>query len=136
MRKLGYMCGETESYQMWSGTRKDLFGFIDFVAIGCGEIVGVQCCAKSGLAGHRRKIGSECYEAAAVWLNSGGRIEIHAWDRKDSKHSAANPKESPTYEGRVNRLWVEPVDEQKLIEYGSTVERKLPPSLTEKEIPF
>ncbi|MEM8668762.1 MAG: hypothetical protein AAGG48_14675 [Planctomycetota bacterium] len=136
MRKHGYVTGETETFNAYTEKRHDLFGFIDFIAMGNGEIVGVQCCAKSSLASHRRKIGQECFQAAKTWLSSGGRIEIHAWDRRDNANAAKTPKTAPTYQGRVNRLWVEPVTLERLVEYSQIVGKALPPAITADEVPF
>lgn len=65
------------------GQRNDLFGFIDVLAL-CPErgIVGVQCCARSGHAEHRRKIIEQCTEHAMEWLRCGGKIELWSWAKQ------------------------------------------------------
>ena len=83
MRKDGYITGITEFFNSHTKRRKDLFGFIDFIAVGSGRCVGVQCCARSSIGSHRRKILEECGEAAFEWLRSGNEIQIHGWDRID-----------------------------------------------------
>jgi len=85
MRRDGFMTGITEFFNHHTNRRKDLFGFIDFIAIGHGKCVAVQCCARSGIGSHQRKISHECRDAAAEWLASGNTIEIHGWDRKKEK---------------------------------------------------
>lgn len=60
-RKEGFRCDITERWVTFGGsggTRKDLFGFIDFVALGHGLCVAVQACA-GDVAGHLRKIRGE-----------------------------------------------------------------------------
>lgn len=81
MRSDGYITGITEFFNSHTMRRKDLFGFIDFIAIGESRCIGVQCCARSGIASHRRKIIDECSDAAIQWLRCGNYIEIHGWDR-------------------------------------------------------
>ncbi len=83
MRDAGYLTGATEVWCSHTRRRRDLFGFIDFVAIGKGRCVGVQCCARSGLASHRRKMTDECSDAVTEWLASGCEIELHGWDRHE-----------------------------------------------------
>jgi len=81
MRSDGFMTGITEFFNSHTMRRKDLFGFIDFIAIGNGKCVAVQCCARSGIGSHRRKIVEECGDAATEWIRCGNTIEIHGWDR-------------------------------------------------------
>jgi hypothetical protein len=67
------------------GIRKDLFGFVDVVAIGEGAIIAIQ--ATSGANGSARvhKIVNECHDAALEWLLAGGRIEVWAWKKYAKK---------------------------------------------------
>ena len=81
MRKSEYLTGITEFFNSHTNRRKDLFGFIDFIAIGNGKCIAVQCCARSGISSHRRKIIEDCHDAATKWIESGNSIEIHGWDR-------------------------------------------------------
>ena len=71
----------TEHWNHHTARRKDLFGFIDFIAIGDGRCIAVQCCARSSIASHKSKITTECNAAAKAWLLAGNTIEIHGWDR-------------------------------------------------------
>lgn len=78
-----------EVVQKWNqyagpfGRRKDLFGFVDVLALDPsrpGEgFLGVQACAGGDLARHLEKIRTECRENAEAWLRAGGRIEVWAW---------------------------------------------------------
>ena len=60
------------------GKRKDLFGFIDVVALWQG-IVGIQVTSGSNTAARLGKIQTECNAVAQTWLEMGGRIEIWGW---------------------------------------------------------
>ena len=82
---LGYDVGIVERYiaNAWHakgrGVRKDLFGFIDLIAMRPGEgIIGVQSTGPD-YSGHNKKIVTECREKAIKWLKSGGRLELWAW---------------------------------------------------------
>jgi hypothetical protein len=69
------------------GRRKDLFGFIDIVAILDRQIVGIQATSDNsgGHGGARvKKIQQECADAARAWLEAGGLISVWAW-RKYAK---------------------------------------------------
>ncbi len=79
----GYRCGVVERFVPaphldGPGIRKDLFGFIDMIAIGHGKIIGVQCCAGSGHANHVTKI-LGLREPAIDWLDAGGLILLQSW---------------------------------------------------------
>ena len=73
------------------GFRKDLFDFIDIVALDpVHGIVGVQCCAGSALSSHMTKIIVDCRENAEAWLQAKGKIEVWAWRKvKLKRHSRA-----------------------------------------------
>ena len=59
------------------GIRKDLFGFIDLIAIDKDAIVAIQCCAGSGHSAHKQKIKDN--EFAEAWLATGNKIELWSW---------------------------------------------------------
>jgi hypothetical protein len=71
---------------MQQGHRRDLFGFIDIVAVTGRRIIGIQ--ATTGDNGSKRvdKIMDECSVQARKWLLSGGEIEVWAWRRLADKH--------------------------------------------------
>ena len=84
LRDQGRICEIAERWQInprvpGGGYRKDLFGFIDVLALDPEQgIVAIQSCTTS-MAAHVRKILEECTEAAEAWLKCGGRIEVWAW---------------------------------------------------------
>ncbi len=61
---------------------KDLFGFIDLVALDEGGIIGIQVtnCPGGNFAAHRRKILVECRSDAIAWIEAGGRIQLIGWN--------------------------------------------------------
>lgn len=61
------------------GVRRDLFGWIDMLAIKGGRTVGIQACARTGLSPHRKKIleTPEITGAMRSWLAPGSGRE--AW---------------------------------------------------------
>lgn len=68
------------------GVRKDLFGFIDLVAIdGAQGVVAIQVCATSSMASRLNKIRTVCSKEATTWLAFGNRIQIHGWSKKHYK---------------------------------------------------
>lgn len=72
-------CSIAESFNHHSGTKKDMFGFIDVVAIDPTWTRGVQVCG-SDWQPHIRKFREECPIACARWLASPYRIlELWGW---------------------------------------------------------
>jgi len=81
----GWRCGVVERFIGPTQTRKDLFGIIDLIAIRPWLITGVQCCALSGMAAHRKKLMEENADATRAWLEATGRLEIWAWRKYANK---------------------------------------------------
>jgi len=76
LRQEGYTVDKAEHWNAFARIRKDLFGFIDVMAVGHCEIVAVQV-TKGMLPGHIEKL---CKLKTAVkWLEVGGKIVIHHW---------------------------------------------------------
>ncbi len=63
------------------GVRKDLFGFIDLVAIGDGRIIAYQATTRSNMLARVAKIKNECRHNARQWTKSGGRIVVIGWKK-------------------------------------------------------
>lgn len=94
------------------GVRKDLFGFIDIVAIDGEGIIGIQVGAASGHSSHRKKILIECRHAAMKWLRAKGRIEIWSWDKKKVPNT------------KLER-WMERVEKIELVHFMLPKEQEL-----------
>jgi hypothetical protein len=78
LRKRGMVCDVAEYWNQFSRRRRDLFHFVDIVALG-ESITGIQCTSGSNGAARKTKIATECGDAARAWLSSGGRIEVWSW---------------------------------------------------------
>lgn len=78
LRENGYEAQVVERWNQFAGIRQDLFGCIDIVAVGNGEILGVQATSASNLSARRTK--SE--PLAKGWLANGGQFELHGWSKK------------------------------------------------------
>ena len=115
LKKDGIPCGVVERWVtfgppkkgMPSGIRKDLFGIIDVVALDLEsqQIIGIQCGALSGHAGHRTKI--LLSDHAEDWLNCKGRIEIWSWGKKLAKKGGKAMRWSP----KIESITVEQIKE-------------------------
>lgn len=79
MRLRGFLIEACQVWNSWSGTRKDLFGLFDYMAVHpeARGIVGVQTSTMTNLSGHVRKAHEQ--PALVPWLASGGRFVLHMW---------------------------------------------------------
>lgn len=76
----GYMVGMVERYNSFTKRKNDLFGFIDLLAVGDGQTIGVQVTSGANHAARRTKILAE--PRAKLWLAASNRILIHSWDKQ------------------------------------------------------
>ena len=95
LRDKGYKTGIVERWIMGARVRKDLFGFIDGIAIRDKEILGWQACAGSGLAAHVTKIRDACRLEAQAWLEAGGKIEVWGWRKLKVKRGGKAVRWTP-----------------------------------------
>lgn len=63
------------------GKRRDLFGFLDILAIGRGKTLGVQCTATSGISARITKIQIERQAESVAWLEDGNALEVWGWKK-------------------------------------------------------
>lgn len=82
LRKQGYLADVVERWIPGANIRKDLFGFIDIVAIKDGEIRGIQATTGSNCSSRVKKIAA--HDNVAAVRKAGFGIFVHAW----SKNSA------------------------------------------------
>ena len=66
------------------GFRKDLFGFIDLIAVDDTGIIGIQSCGQDFKAHIDKITGEECHENAVRWLRA-ARLECWGWRRLKKK---------------------------------------------------
>jgi len=79
LRQQGYTVYIVEHFNAFAKVRRDLFGFIDIVAIHPDKkgVLGVQTTSGSNLAARITK--AEALPAYALWLNCGNAVEFHGW---------------------------------------------------------
>lgn len=84
-RQRGWIADVTER---WIGKapfakRKDLFGFIDVLAIDVDakQLVGIQCTSGANAAARITKILNECHVAAELLAACNVRLEVWAWKK-------------------------------------------------------
>lgn len=83
LRANGYIAEVVEKWIPGAGIRKDLFGFIDIVAVRDGETVGIQTTSKSNISARVRKIEDSPYLnqlRKANWT-----ILVHGWYKADNR---------------------------------------------------
>lgn len=85
LRNEGYHAAVVERYDAFSGRTHDLFGFIDVLAVGGGETLGIQVTSRSNMASRRRKI-NDAPELAAL-LGAGWRVELWGFDQPNGPKS-------------------------------------------------
>ncbi len=85
MREAGYVADVVERWIPGANIRKDLFGFIDILAIREGEVCGVQSTSAANVSARVNKI-REHANVDAV-RKAGIRIVVHGW-RKSGRHWA------------------------------------------------
>jgi len=83
LEKQGYRADLTERRIPHAQTTKDLFGFIDLVAIHRNRtgVLGIQATTVDHISHRRRKVldDPDLRELLTVWLQAGNRFEIHGW---------------------------------------------------------
>lgn len=100
MKRLGYVCAIVERWNAHAGIRQDLFGFIDILAVGPVGTVAVQSTSKSNFSSRYGKITGrhvpkdkkeedrmlKVRENVLACLSAGWSIEIHGWEKGDTKN--------------------------------------------------
>lgn len=92
LRKRGYdVVQNVEYWNPYAKRRKDLFGFLDILAMrkGTREILGVQTTSGSNLSARIKK--AQALEAYHTFLACGGSVEFHGW-RKIGKPPRWKPR--------------------------------------------
>ena len=82
MRARGYTSSVVEHWNPFARIRQDLFGFIDVLCLGDGEIVGVQTTTAKNMSARITKIRE--HENLLPVLDSGMRVLIHGWQKNKS----------------------------------------------------
>ena len=82
MRARGYTCAIVEHWNSFARIRQDLFGFVDVLCLGDGEIIGVQTTSRSNMSARAKKIRE--HENLLPVLDSGMRVLIQGWEKNKS----------------------------------------------------
>ena len=85
LRDQGYIAEVVEKYVRTGkgGFRKDLFGFIDVLAIKPNEVLGVQATSRSHVRNRCNKIAEA--ELVGNVRDANIKIEVWGWDKKDGR---------------------------------------------------
>ena len=77
LRKEGYTAEVTEHWNAFARIRQDLFNVIDVLALGDGEILGVQATSYGNISARAKKIADS--EHIGAIRKAGMRLEIWGW---------------------------------------------------------
>jgi DNA-binding transcriptional MerR regulator len=95
LRKDGYIAEVVERWIPQAKKRKDLFGFIDVVAIHPYQngILGVQSTTGSHINARRYKLydDQDLLKTMIVWLKANNHLEIHGWRQLIQKNKDGKP---------------------------------------------
>lgn len=83
LREEGYLVEVVEKWIPGANIRKDLFGFIDMVAIKKGETLAVQCTSYSHVAERINKITDS--ENILTVREANWRVEVHGWGKEKNR---------------------------------------------------
>ena len=99
-------------YSTIPGFRKDLFGFIDLIAL-CPDkgILAIQSCGSAWSQHVKKLLDSECTENLIEWLKCGGSVELWGWRKVKLKRGGKAMRWKP----RMADITLE-ADELKLLE--------------------
>lgn len=77
LREQGWLAEVVERWNPHARVRKDLWGFVDILALREGETLGVQATSGTNVAARIAKIASA--EHVGAVRRAGWRIEVHGW---------------------------------------------------------
>ena len=109
----GITCWKVE--QPWNPhtkVRRDVFNFIDIIALRDRVIVGIQACSMSSRQAHRRKILAN--PMALEWLRCRGTIELWSWRPLLMKRGGKRK----TWEVKVDYITDQDYMKQSFLELG------------------
>lgn len=82
LRGEGYLADVVEKWIPGANIRRDLFGFIDILAIRDAEIVGVQATSGGNVSSRVSKIAN--HDNVGAVRKAGIRIVVHGWRKNPS----------------------------------------------------
>ena len=83
MKERGYKCEITERWNQFARVRQDLYGFIDVLCLGDGEVVGVQTTSYSNMSARVKKIRE--HENFKFVAAAGIRVIVQGWHKKGAR---------------------------------------------------
>jgi hypothetical protein len=83
LRERGYMAAVTEKWNPYARIRQDLFGIVDLVAVGKGELVMVQTTSASNVSSRLKKIADS--PVLPLLREAGVRLLVHGWRKKKGR---------------------------------------------------
>lgn len=83
LREEGYTAQVTEHWVPGANIRRDLFGFVDVLAIRGNETLGVQCTSYSNVPARVKKITDS--EHLPRIRDAGWRVEVHGWAKEKNR---------------------------------------------------
>ncbi|HEY0751634.1 MAG TPA: hypothetical protein VGD26_10785 [Chitinophagaceae bacterium] len=83
LEKHNYLVEITERWNAFARKRKDLFDFIDLLAIKKGEILGIQTTSASNIHARIKKITE--HENYPAVRDSGIKIVVHGWYKEKNR---------------------------------------------------
>ncbi len=88
LRAEGYVAESVEQFNYYSKRSKDLFGFIDVIAVHPAKsgALGVQVTNSANAANRLKK--ALANPNLETWLQAGNRFEIHAWRKSPEKRGS------------------------------------------------
>ncbi len=82
LRESGYLAEVVERWIPGANIRKDLFGFVDVLAVKEGEVLGVQATSRDNVASRVSKIAE--HPNVGPVRKAGIRLEVHGWGKMAS----------------------------------------------------
>ncbi len=83
LRALGYTAEVVETWNSFTRTRHDLFGFIDVIAVKGSETLAVQTTSATNVSSRVRKIGDS--PNIGFIREAGWGIVVHGWAKKSNR---------------------------------------------------
>ena len=77
LKEQGYFVWRTETWNAFAKIRQDLFGFVDLVALGDGQTIGIQTTTGDHAAERVKKI--QGHDNLAAVKGAGWSIHVHGW---------------------------------------------------------
>lgn len=101
LEKQGYLVNITEHWNAFARKRKDLFDFIDLLAVKEGEVLGVQATSASNIHARIRKIKDN--PNYPIVSKSGIKIAVWGWKKNNKNRWEVKIKTLDGNEGGTNR---------------------------------